>query len=91
MRRCGGCSRQHDGPARKRVGVAWCLMTTNLDFTEWGEAFPNKLLGVATLNRLKHGAYRLILDEKSYRKPRPIDSPGQAVTKPNRPFSDGAE
>ena len=42
----------------------------NLDFTEWGEAFPNKLLGASTLDRLRHAAYRLVLDGKSYRTPR---------------------
>jgi DNA replication protein DnaC len=50
------------------------VVTSNLDFAEWGDAFPNKLLGAATLDRLKHGAYRLILDGKSYRRPRPIDT-----------------
>jgi len=49
------------------------VVTSNLDFAEWGEAFPNKLLGAATLDRLKHGAYRLILDGKSYRNPRPME------------------
>jgi DNA replication protein DnaC len=48
------------------------IVTSNLDFTEWGNAFPNKLLGAATLDRLKHGAYRLILDGESYRRPREI-------------------
>jgi DNA replication protein DnaC len=50
------------------------VVTSNLDFSEWGDAFPNKLLGAATLDRLKHGAYRLILDGKSYRKPRPLEN-----------------
>lgn len=50
------------------------IVTSNLDFSEWGEAFPNKLLGAATLDRLKHGAYRLILDGKSFRKPRPMQN-----------------
>jgi hypothetical protein len=31
-----------------------------------------KLLGAATLDRLRHGAYRLILDGESYRTPRPF-------------------
>lgn len=48
------------------------IVTSNLDFAEWGNAFPNKLLGAATLDRLKHGAYRLILDGESYRRPREI-------------------
>ena len=42
----------------------------NLDFTEWGEAFPNKLLGASTLDRIRHAAYQLVLDGKSYRTPR---------------------
>ena len=47
------------------------IVTSNLDFTEWGDAFPNRLLGAATLDRLRHGAYRLVLDGSSYRSPRP--------------------
>jgi len=27
------------------------IVTSNLDFPEWGEAFPNKLLGAATLDK----------------------------------------
>lgn len=46
------------------------VITSNLDFTEWGEAFPNKLLGASTLDRLRHAAYRLVLDGNSYRTPR---------------------
>lgn len=46
------------------------IITSNLDFPEWGEAFPNRLLGAATLDRLRHGAYRVILDGESYRAPR---------------------
>lgn len=48
------------------------IMTSNLDFDEWGDAFPNKILGAATLDRLRHGAYRVILDGKSYRAPKPF-------------------
>ena len=51
------------------------LSALNLDFTEWGDAFPNKLLGASTLDRLRHGAYRLVMDGKSYRKPRPLKKP----------------
>ena len=50
------------------------VLTSNLDFSEWGDAFPNQLLGAATLDRLRHGAYRVVLDGKSYRSPRPIES-----------------
>ena len=54
--------------------MTWCLsvtiVTSNLEFIEWGEAFPNKLLGAATLDRLRHSAYQVVLDGKSYRAPR---------------------
>ena len=47
------------------------MVTSNLDFSEWAEAFPNRLLGAATLDRLRHGAYKVILEGDSYRSPRP--------------------
>jgi len=50
------------------------IVTSNLDFNEWGDAFPNKLLGASTLDRLRHAAYRMVLDGKSYRSPRPIEN-----------------
>jgi DNA replication protein DnaC len=46
------------------------ILTSNLDFSEWGEVFQNRLLGVATLDRLRHGAYTLTLDGKSFRVPK---------------------
>ena len=48
------------------------IITSNLDFREWSDAFPNRLLGAATLDRLRHNAYRLILEGPSYRTPRPL-------------------
>jgi len=59
------------------------VITSNLEFSEWGEAFPNRLLGAATLDRLRHNAYRVVLDGDSYRSPR--SAPGgtkSAVAKP---------
>ena len=47
------------------------IITSNLDFIEWGDAFTNRLLGAATLDRLRHGAYRIILEGESYRTPHP--------------------
>lgn len=60
------------------------VVTSNLDFAEWGDAFPNRLLGAATLDRLRHRAYRMILDGESYRSPRPLpESPkSQVASKP---------
>ena len=43
------------------------IVTSNLHFNEWQDAFPNKLLGAATIDRLRHNAYQLILEGKSYR------------------------
>ena len=49
------------------------VVTSNLDFGEWGEPFPNRLLGAATLDRLRDGAYRIVLEGKSYRRPRSLN------------------
>lgn len=59
------------------------ILTSNLDFSEWGDAFAaNKMLGAATLDRLRHGAYRVILDGESYRKPKAlVDTPKSTVAK----------
>lgn len=65
------------------------IVTSNLDFPEWGEAFPNRLLGAATLDRLRHNAYRVTLDGDSYRAPKPLpdavkNARGPADTRPSR-------
>lgn len=59
------------------------IVTSNLDFGEWAEAFPgNRMLGAATIDRLRHGAYCVVLDGASYRSPRPTpDAPKSAVAK----------
>jgi DNA replication protein DnaC len=34
------------------------IVTSNLDFSEWDQAFPNnRLLACATVDRLRHNAY----------------------------------
>ena len=48
------------------------IVTSNLDIPEWTDAFPNRILGEATIDRLRHGAYTVILEGKSYRSPKPI-------------------
>jgi DNA replication protein DnaC len=63
----------------ERYEQAATIITSNLDFTEWGDAFPNRLLGAATLDRLRDGAYRLILDGQSYRSPKPFPETGQST------------
>jgi DNA replication protein DnaC len=61
------------------------LVTSNLDFSEWGDAFPNRLLAASTLDRLRHGAYRVILDGESFRKPKPLSKPRNTKTKGANP------
>lgn len=60
----------HDLIAERYEQVA-TIVTSNLDFTEWDQAFPaNRLLAAATLDRLRHNAYCLTLDGTSYRSPK---------------------
>jgi len=47
------------------------LLTSNLDFSEWGSVFPNRLLGCATVDRLRHNAHRVVIEGDSFRSPRP--------------------
>ncbi|HEY2417993.1 MAG TPA: ATP-binding protein, partial [Steroidobacteraceae bacterium] len=67
---------QANRPPRKPVRLnesAATIVTSNLDLTEWDQAFPaNKLLASATLDRMRHNAYCLVLDGKSYRAPRQL-------------------
>lgn len=54
----------------ERYESASTIVTSNLDFNEWDQAFPaNRLLASATLDRLRHNAYCLVLDGDSYRAP----------------------
>ena len=53
-----------------RYEQASTIVTSNLGFGEWGDAFKNQLLGAATLDRLRHGAYKIILEGQSYRSVR---------------------
>jgi DNA replication protein DnaC len=50
-----------------RYECASTIITSNLDFSEWGSAFPNQLLAAATLDRIRHNAHRIILDGASFR------------------------
>lgn len=56
----------------ERYERASTVLTSNLDGDEWSAAFPNKLLGAATIDRLRDGAYRVVLDGQTHRKPRPL-------------------
>ena len=59
----------------ERYETAATIVTSNLDLPEWDQAFPaNRLLASATLDRLRHNAYCLTLDGKSYRAPKTAPS-----------------
>lgn len=51
----------------ERSETAATIFTSNLDLPEWQQAFSNQLLGVATIDRLRHHAYKVILDGQSFR------------------------
>jgi DNA replication protein DnaC len=64
----------HDLIAERYEQVA-TIVTSNLDFPEWDQAFPtNRLLASASLDRLRHNAYCLVLDGQSYRAPKQINN-----------------
>ena len=67
----------------ERYESAATIITSNLADDEWSDAFSsNKMLAAATLDRLRHGAYRLIVDGETQRSPRPMpESPKTAKTK----------
>ena len=48
------------------------LITSNLDFSEWGQVFPNPVLGAAAVDRLRHEAHRVVIEGDSYRRPKPL-------------------
>ena len=64
----------HDLIAERYEQVA-TIVTSNLDFPEWDQAFPtNRLLASASLDRLRHNAYCLVLDGQSYRAPKQLNN-----------------
>lgn len=55
----------------ERYERAAVVVTSNLDWDEWDQAFAtNRLLASATIDRLRHNAYCLELDGRSYRNPK---------------------
>ena len=54
------------------------VVTSNFDYSEWDQSFAvNRLLGSATLDRLRHNAYCLELDGPSYRAPKLLPGSSQ--------------
>ena len=55
----------------ERYERASTIVTSNLDFSEWDQAFPNnRLLASATVDRLRHNAYCIELEGLSGRSPK---------------------
>ena len=71
----------------ERYEQAATIVTSNLDFDEWDQAFAaNRLLAAATLDRLRHNAYCLELNGRSYRDPKvPPASKNTPSNKPQNP------
>ena len=61
------------------------IVTSNLDIPEWTDAFPNRILGAATIDRLRHGAYKVVLEGKSYRSTKPVlKTPKSSCQRPEK-------
>jgi len=68
----------------ERYERAATIVTNNLDFPEWDQAFPARwLLASASLDRLRHNAYCLVLDGQSYRAPKQLA--GNTKPAPQKP------
>ena len=68
----------------ERYEQAATIVTSTLDFPEWEQAFPaNGLLASASLDRLRHNAYCLVLDGQSYRAPKQIAAGSEST--PRKP------
>lgn len=50
-----------------RNGRGSVVITTNLEFSRWGELFPDEMLTAALIDRLTHHAYILDKNSESYR------------------------
>lgn len=51
----------------ERYEIKSTIITSNLSIDEYHQAFTNKLLAVATVDRIRHDAYKVILSGRSYR------------------------
>lgn len=66
----------------ERYEQAATIVTSNLDFPEWDQAFPaNRPLASATLDRLRHNAYCIVLDGQSYRTPKLTPAAASAASR----------
>lgn len=46
------------------------VLTSNLDFCEWGAVFPNHVLAAVTIDRLRDQAHRVVIEGESFRRPK---------------------
>lgn len=67
----------------ERYERAATLVTSNLEVDEWADVFPNKMLGAATIDRLRLGAHKIVLDSASYRAPRPTENAPETMVAKN--------
>ena len=67
-------------------GMSGRLPVLHLDLSELGNALPNNLLlGAATPGWLHHGAYNIVIEGESFRKPEPIPENGEnAIAKSSK-------
>ena len=56
------------------------IITTNLEFSRWGELFPNDMLTAALIDRLTHNAHILNMNAESYRLKERLRQGGPGVT-----------
>jgi DNA replication protein DnaC len=70
----------------ERYETGAVIVTSNLDYPEWDQAFPaNRLLAAATLDRLRHNAYCLTLEAQSFRTPKVAPAPrAPQLAKPSK-------
>jgi len=59
------------GHFHRKIRVGYTVCGSAVVLTEWPDVFPNRILGAATIDRLRHGAYKIVLDGKSYRTAQP--------------------
>jgi len=53
--------------------------------------FPNRILDAATINRLRHGTYKVVFDGKSYRSAAPQPEIQKQSVKEQKKTSKGGE
>ncbi|WP_404420017.1 ATP-binding protein [Marinospirillum sp.] len=50
-----------------RLGLEYAILTTNKDFTDWGEFFHNDNVAIPIVDRIIHHSHIFMLGGESYR------------------------